>query len=448
MFGSSVSMLGSRISTIAFPLLVLHLDNSPFTAGLVTCASILPSMFAYIPAGGLVDRWDPWRVMVWSEIIRGLAIAGVFLVLLAGFGRSSIYWLIVFMVVEEIMEIFWLLADRRCMSRLMETDKIASRQASIEFRTHAAVLAGRPIGPFLFTVTPYLPFGADALSFVFSVWALVLIGRLPDGGRKRLASTGKLPGPDAGRLGGEIGEGFKWLIRNRRVLASQLLMAFATLTAQALIMMFLVEADDNRLSTAAIGVVLAASGVGGAIGSMVVGHVPGWIKGSLLGRVKFLRWVRDFWLQIQVSAMGVALSLLAWTGVRFSWCIAVVMLVLGLTGAIGNIEVGTLLVKTLRKNSEEHLLGRIISIGQVMVIGACGLGPFLGGWFIQDFGIRKGVGIFAILALLAVLVLCGARFISARHKTRLDAKDSGPSARGQASPEEPGRDRRLPDRIT
>ena len=390
MTGSSISMLGSRISTIAFPMLVLHINNSPSIAGLVTCAAILPSMVAYLPAGVLVDRWNPWRVMLISEVLRGISIATV-LVLLAIFNSEvNIFLLVVFMIAEEIMEIFWLLADRRYMSQLMESDKIASRQASIEVRAHAAVLAGRPIGPFLFTITPYLPFGADALSFVISVWTLLVLDRLPNHTRNRSLNSAepeKSPGSFASQLRTEIGEGFSWLTRNRRAGGTQLLMAFTTLTAQALIMMFLAEAHDKRLSTIAIGAVLAASGAGGAIGSVVAGRLPAWIG--------------KFWLKIQLCAWTLALGMLALTGVQFSWCIAVVMLVLGLTGSIGNIEFGTFLVKTLRDNDEERLLGRILSVGQVLVIGACGLGPFLGGGAIQKFGIQVAIGIFFFVVLIA-----------------------------------------------
>jgi predicted MFS family arabinose efflux permease len=250
------------------------------------------------------------------------------------------------------------------------------------------VLAGRPIGPFLFTITPYLPFGADAASFVFSVWTLIMIGRLPEPKRKPPGLLGKSPRLAAAELRGELNEGFRWLIKNRRAGGTQLLMAFTTLTAQALIMMFLAEAHDNQLSTVAIGAVLAASGAGGAIGSVIARRLP--------------RWIGKFWLKIQLCAWSVALGLLAVTGVQFSWCIAIVMLVLGLTGSIGNIEFGTFLVEELRKNEEEHLLGRITSIGQVLVIGACGLGPFLGGWAIQKFGIQVAIGIFFGIVLIVM----------------------------------------------
>ena len=55
---------------------------------------------------------------------------------------------------------------------------------------------------------------------------------------------------------------------DRRLLLTSSLMAMTSMVSQALILIFLVEADFRQLSTLAIGIVLGASGVGGAVGSL------------------------------------------------------------------------------------------------------------------------------------------------------------------------------------
>jgi MFS family permease len=150
-------------------------------------------------------------------------------------------------------------------------------------------------------------------------------------------------------------------------------------------MMFLAEAHDGRLSTVTIGVVLGASGAGGAIGPAVTQKLPGLFK----------RW----WLQIQLCSWVLALGLLAVTDVRFSWCIAIVMLILGLTGSISNIEFGSYLAL----NAGDKL-ARVTSIGQVMVIGACAIGPFIGGGAIQWLGVRGAANLFLCLVLAGTVV--------------------------------------------
>jgi MFS family permease len=389
MFGSSISMFGSRISTIAFPMLVLHLSGSPFVAGLVVCAAITPSMLAYIPAGALADRWDPKPVMLVSEIGRGIAIASVVAPLAFG-RRPSVYLLILAMVVEEVLEIFSTLAERRFFGHLIERDK-ASRtqarraQARIEARTHAAVLAGRPVGPYLFELRPILPFLADAVSFVVSVLSIVCItdqnkyrNANSDHSRMKTKRTKK-------RLGKDIGGGILWLCRNKYARITVELMAGATLISQALILIFLAEAHAQQLSSFAIGMGLAASGAGGVLGSIVAGRLCERVKSS--------------WLQIQMCAWSAALALLAFFGGRSFLWIAAAMTILGFTGSIGNIEYGSYLVQ----NVTNEMLARVSSIGQVLTIGACGLGPLLGGIAIQGWGTQGAVLLlFTVTAAFAI----------------------------------------------
>jgi hypothetical protein len=64
--GSYVSMFGSRITTIACPLLALYLTNSPVDAGIAFAATV-PSVFVYLPAGALVEHWDPRRTLLACE---------------------------------------------------------------------------------------------------------------------------------------------------------------------------------------------------------------------------------------------------------------------------------------------------------------------------------------------------------------------------------------------
>jgi len=377
MVGSSISMFGSRISTVAFPMLVLHLNNSAFTTGLVAFAVIAPSILFYMPAGALVDRWNPRRVMFVSEILRGLIIFSV-VVMIAIFGqRVSIGFLIPAMVSEEILEIFFTLADRRYLSGLMERDNMASRQAYVEVRAHAVILAGRPLGPFLFVITPLLPFAADAVSFLASIASLVAV-------RRRDEPVRKLQRVRPKQLVGDIGQGYGWLRKDRHALRTVFLMAATSLVAQALILMFLSEAHSRRLSTLGIGIVLAASGAGGAVGSLFSRFLPDKI--------------RPFWFPIQMLAWAVALAVLTMAGGLTVDASAVAMLILGLTGAIGNIEFGTYLVS----NVADDMIAKVTGIGQMLAIGACALGPVVGGFAIQRYGAQGAVEF--LLAIVVALV--------------------------------------------
>jgi MFS family permease len=376
-------MLGTRISTIAFPMLVLHLYRSPIFAGLITCAGVLPGMLAYIPAGALVDRWDQLWVMLVTEAGRGAALLAVFLALALG-GTASLAVLIPAMIIEEVLEVFYVLADRSYLSRIADQDKISDGQASMEARAHAVVLAGRPIGPFLFQLGEAWPFLADAITFCFSMAGLCWL-KFSRQVRPRIKQAAMTS------LSTEIWDGWRWLRWNKRAALTTSLMASTTLVAQALIMMFLTVAYEDRLSSLTMGLVLAASGAGGGLGALFSKHVT---------RLSSLNWLlgpaKAYWLQIQFTAWSLVILLLALTGGQPP-CMALAMIVLSFTGAIGNIRFGTYLVR----NVPSDMQARVTGIGQFLMMGASAIGPLVGGAIVEG---QRPTGAAYRLLVLAVLL--------------------------------------------
>jgi hypothetical protein len=178
--GSTVSMLGSRVTAIAYPLLVLAITGSPLAAGCSTFLVIAPSALIYLPAGVLVDRWDPRRVMFASELGRFAAVAVIVAVIVLG--SPSLILLIVAAATEQTLEVFPILAERRFALSLVDRDRATSALVHSETRSHLVVMLGRPIGAFLFGLGQVVPFCVDSVSFVVSMTALFRIsnGRPPE----------------------------------------------------------------------------------------------------------------------------------------------------------------------------------------------------------------------------------------------------------------------------
>lgn len=72
-----VSTVGTRVTSIAFPLLVLAETHSPAKAGLVGFAQTLPFLLLYLPAGAFIDRWDRKRTMILCDAGRAAQSADV-----------------------------------------------------------------------------------------------------------------------------------------------------------------------------------------------------------------------------------------------------------------------------------------------------------------------------------------------------------------------------------
>jgi MFS family permease len=376
--GSSVSMLGSRVSTLAFPLLVLALTGSPVVAGWACLAATMPSFLFYLPAGALVDRADPRRAMLFSELARGVAVAGIVVLILT---HQSVVLLTILAAAEEILEVFSVLAERRFVRALVKPDQVTSALASSEGRTHMVVLVGRPLGGFLFGVWRILPFGFDVASFFFSVGSLLYVKKEP------LYTAAE---PVASRnLATEISDGFRWLREYPFAGLALPLTAGATFIGQALNMVFLAEAHLRHLSPFYTGIVLAASGAGGAAASVAGWRLPPWRSHSPL--------------KIQMLIWAAALFILALLGGESIIALAVTMAILGFTGALGNIAFDTYVI---RHTAEKNTLARVMSVSRMASFGALAIGPLFGGILVARSGPQHAVfALFSVtLLLLAVAV--------------------------------------------
>jgi predicted MFS family arabinose efflux permease len=394
--GSTFSMLGSRLTTIAYPLLILAWHGSPVVAGLAVCAANAPSVLVYIPAGALVDRSpDPRRTLIAAEILRGGAIAVIICVLALNW--ECIPLVILVAIFEESFEVFALLAERRYVRALVKPDQASAAQVGMEARSHVVVLAGRALGGLLFGWAQCLPFIADLLSFWISVLSVAGVSH----GEKEAASSARAVWPNlwslrdlwAGRpnlrdLWEEVRAGWSELFEDSFAFYASLSSAGMTLVSQALIIVFLASAHNKHVSSVVIGSVLATSGFGGLFGAVVSrrNRRP-WNKSPL--KFQPLIW----------TGMLLFLAVSGWPMV---WVMAIVMAVLGLVGAMGNVELDIHLFVKVPKEK----LARVTSIEMLLDFLASVLGPALGGLLIESGGTEISIWVLlAASAMIAVLAL-------------------------------------------
>lgn len=374
--GSTVSVLGSRLTTIAYPMLVLWLTRSPVYAGLAVFAATVPSIMFYIPAGALADRRDPRRTMLWAEISRGTAVT--LIVITVVLHRSSVPLIIALATIEKILEVFAGLAERRYIMGIVEPQDASAALVRSEARNHIAVLAGRPLGGLLFESSPVLPYIAHFISFVVSVYTLCFLGR----------SVEAKPEPRrAAAPAGDVFSGLIWAARDKYLRYALPLGSFVTFLSQALIIIFISDATTRHVSPVMIGFVLGASGVGGALGALVGGNVRIFSKFSRLA-LQLLIWAISF----------LALSVV--TSSSRIWCMAVVMLLMSITGAMSNIELDTYVAW-----HAGDALARVTSIGRLLCFTAAAVGPAVGGVLAGTLGTHAAV--LTLFAAALVLVAFG-----------------------------------------
>src|SRR5258707_13109190 len=70
--GQTISSLGSDISQLAFPLLILARTHSPALAGGIGAVQSVPYLFFRMALGAFVDRWNHKREMQLCDTSRAL----------------------------------------------------------------------------------------------------------------------------------------------------------------------------------------------------------------------------------------------------------------------------------------------------------------------------------------------------------------------------------------
>jgi MFS family permease len=399
-------MLGSRVTTIAYPMLVLYLTGSPVYAGFAVFAATAPSFLFYVPAGALVDRWDPRETMLFCEFFRGISIGAIVVVLVVY--RHGVVFIICLAVVEEILEIFATLAERRCISMVVERDLASSASSQFEARTHGIVLIARPLGAFLFGLDHIVPFLADFVSFVFS--CLMLFGI------REKESNPYSKKPDGRLVVAEMLDGWKQLGKDRHVKASILLNSCMTFISQALILVFIAETKSQHLSSLAIGIVLACSGLGGVLGAIFGKSIDEAIAANFqfigqFSRIKMRLCIWSFGLLVLAVSAPVAACRIP--------CMSLVMAVFGFSGAVGNVDLET----HITQNVPQAMIARLESVLQLISFFMCAIGPAFGGFLAEFFGTGNAMWFLFFIAI-ALTVLVGRNAIKRiwEHEVRLTAR--------------------------
>jgi hypothetical protein len=378
-YGSSVSMLGSRVSAIGYPLLALMLTGSIADAGWITFAAIAPGIASYFPAGALVDRApDPRRLLISTELARGLAIASIVGIIVLRWQTMALLASVA--AAEQTLGAFSELAGRRLASALLEHGQEAEGLARLEGWAHVAVLVGRPLGGLLFALWRALPFMTDVLSVRIPAGALLRIGA-----PRHHAAARRQSGALRGR---GIWQSVLWLRGNAFGRAAVLITTGTTFVGQALMIIFLADAHQRGMSASAVEIFLGSSGAGGALGSLAA---PG-----LFARFRYLL------LHIQVVMWMVTFIALAGlvivTDAAFIGMIAATG-ILGFAGALGNVAVSTYFVC----HSPEPMLARVTSIDRLTSLGALALGPLAGGLGTQLLGARSAMLLLSFAATVMAL---------------------------------------------
>lgn len=259
--GQAISVVGSQISLLALPLLILHESGSAGAAGLVAALRTLPYVVLGLVAGALVDRWNRKRAMIFCDTGRAIALASVPLAYWTG--HLSLVQIAAVSLIEGTLMVPYSLSSTAALPRVVGTEQLPVAMSQNEATFQMAGLLGPPISGLLFGLSRVLPFLADAVSYAASVISLLFVRQEFQG--ERLAAQGS--------IWGDIWEGLGWLWREPIVRAMAFLSAVAWIVLSTLNLIVIVLARAQHVPPWGIGLIIGLGGIGGVLGSIAAAPV-------------------------------------------------------------------------------------------------------------------------------------------------------------------------------
>jgi predicted MFS family arabinose efflux permease len=374
--GQAVSSLGTQVSTIAFPFLVLALTGSLAQAGFIGGLRALPYLLFSLPAGALIDRWDRKRVMIICDTGRAIALGSIPIAVLLG--QLTLIQLYIVSAVEGTLFVFFNLAEVACLPRVVSPEQLPAATAQNSATDGTSFLLGPALGGALFSLGQLLPFLADAVSYAVSVISLLFIRTRFQGERTAVKR----------RLHVEIGEGLVWLWHQPLIRFIAFLTGSYNLFSAGYLLVIIALAKPMHASDFAIGVIFSIAGVGGIVGSI--------LGAPLQKRLRFPVVI------IGTTLLGMAL----WPPLIFApniWWLGAISALSFLTGPIYNVTQFSYRLALI----PDMLQGRVNSVFRLLAFGGQPIGLALSGLALSTIGVDNTIWItfagFVVMSIATIL---------------------------------------------
>ncbi|AGL15296.1 major facilitator transporter [Actinoplanes sp. N902-109] len=362
----SLSDLGTAISGLAVPLLVLALTGSPVQAGLVGTLGLVTGVLFRLPAGVVADRFDRRRIMLICDGVRFLAYLLLGVAVLRD--RATLAMVIAVVLVASVGNAFFGTAEHSALRSIVPVHQLPTAVARNEARSYATSLAGPPLGGVLFGLGHAVPFVGDAVTFLASMLGVALVRR-PLQEHREAAPAGHLAA---------LVEGVRFVVGDPFLRTVVLVAAPLNLSLHGVIFTVIVTMQAHHTPPGIIGTVETVVGVGGLLGSLLAPALQRRLPLPVL---------------IRTVCLVAALLMSAGALVTDSVLAAVPVGLATLFGPATNAA----LFGHQAAITPDRLQGRVVSVIIVLATSIAAAAPLIAGLLIATVGSAAAVLVFAAL---------------------------------------------------
>jgi MFS family permease len=363
--GQLVSWVGTEVTGIALPLLVLALTGSPGRAGLVAAERSAIYVLLALPAGALIDRWDRRRVMIVANAGSGIAIGSICLTFFLGY--LTVTQLYIACAAEGACFVFANLARFAAVRRVVPIEQYPAAVAQTSVADYIALLIGPPLGGSLYQLAGAgAALCADACSYFINTLSIFFITTPLQDPQERVPAT----------MAADIRAAFDWLWNQRMLRHLNLLSAGRTAIASGIYLLIIVLAKHDHASSTAIGGIFAVSALGGILGAVAAGRFHHRFRvRSILWMATGATWI---FVSCYIGATNIVLISAVTAGIYF-------------VGPIFEISVATRTAGVI----PDAMRGRVLSLLRVVELGSYSLGFFVTGLLLQYAGSTAAIVVLA-----------------------------------------------------
>lgn len=371
-----VSYMGDWFAYVAFVGLVQDLTDAPILVTLVYVAQALPAFLVSPIAGTVADRFDRRTVIRAVSLVQAVAAAGLLMVVSAG----SLWFGFACLCVISALGSFVGPAAQAGLPNLARTPDELTKAALLFGSLWGAMLA---IGAALGGVVASgfgrdVAFGVNAISFVVAALLVTLIRRPMQSARAPGAASQQRMRPIA-----DMAEAFSYARRDSVLLSLLASKATFAMGAGIVGLLAVLATDELGGGDAATGVLIAARGVGVALGPLVAAR----LVGPSLDRVLLL--CGSAGLVFGVCYLGLSVA-----------PVLAVAAVLAFAAHLGGGAQWTLSTYGLQRRAPDHIRGRILAGDFGIVTLIITLSNLAAGALAGVVGARVAIAVFAVLAIV------------------------------------------------
>jgi hypothetical protein len=405
--GETISGAGSSMAAVGVPLLaVTVLHASTFAVAVLTGAAYLPWLVIGLPAGAWVDRLPTRPLMIACDVISALLFAS--LPAAAWLGALTTGQVVVVALLAGAANVFFSTAYQVCLPSLVTAAELVDGNAKLQGGASVAAIAGRgAAGLAAEAVGAATALLANAASFGVSAACLLAIrpAAIRPTASAPAASAPAAPSPavSAARAGGVFAQtwhGIGFVARDpylRLFTVYAAVSNFAYTGNLALVVVFLIRVVG--LGSAAVGLLMAAGGVGGLLGALAAPRLA-----------RAFGTARALVLTTVASGLAGLLIPLTARGPRVAFFVVGSMLVAAAI-VVGNVILGSF----RQRYCPPALLGRVTASMRFLAYGMIPLGALLAGALGTALGARGGLWIVQAIFAGSAAFLLTPRIRSARN---------------------------------